>query len=72
MNELPDANIDPRTAIVGCFTSIVIFHFRITNWLFGSDNHTWGEMQEDIFDNLDKTQQARGTGISLHVGNVKV
>lgn len=31
-----------------------------------------GKMQEDIFDNLDKTQQARGTGVSLHVGNVKV
>lgn len=29
-------------------------------------------MKEDIFDNLDKTQQARGTGVSLHVGNVKV
>lgn len=25
MNELPDANIDPRTAIVGCFTSILLF-----------------------------------------------
>lgn len=75
MNELWDANIDLRMGMAERFTLEFYFHFRIFLCPAPAGQVPWSNLKENrkrIFDNLYKTQQAPGTRVSLHVGNVKV